>query len=179
MWTKPYMFQTYISQWIKDPFSLHRILRSGFSKIICVALLCAVSLVTYAQLDSIHYMPPMHARVDWGPQYLYISTPEKVAFPVDIKDGSGNIITTINVSNTQPYTYAVGASNDNYTLVSADNLHKALQKRGFIIEGKKKFYAYFKAHSANQNQACDLTLKGRAALGKSFRVGHLLQEVGA
>ena len=180
MWTKPYIFQTYISQWTELLFwKLITLIPhvSELSRLVGVALLCMVSAVAHGQLDSIHYMPPMHARVDWGPQYLYISTPEKVAFPVDIKDGGGNIIITVNVSNAQPYTYAVGATNDNYTLVSMDNLHKSLKNRGLIIEGKKKFYAYYKAHSSNQNQACDLTLKGRAALGKSFRVGHLLQDV--
>ncbi len=142
-----------------------------------VVILTLVSFYAHAQLDSVHYMPPMHARIDWGPQYLYISTPEKVAFPVDIKDGSGAIITTVNVSNSQPFTYAIGSSNDNYTLIPPDSLHKALKIRGLIIEAKKKFYAYYRAHASNQNQASDLTCKGRAALGKVFRVGHLLQEV--
>lgn len=144
---------------------------------LAVALVLMVSAVAQAQLDSIHYMPPMHARVDWGPQYLYISTPEKVAFPVTIKDGTGTVITTVQISNTQPYIYSVGATNDNYTLVAETNLHKALKNRGLVIEAEKKFYAYYRAHSSNQNQACDLTLKGRAALGKTFRIGHLLQEV--
>ena len=182
---KNYIFQTYISQLIEFITNLPRLLRSltsifrrgGLSRLIGVAFLSMVSFVAYGQLDSIHYMPPMHARVDWGPQYLYISTPEKVAFPVTIKDGGGNIVTTVNVSNSQPYTYAIGSSNDNYTLVTADNLHKTLKNRGLVIEAKKKFYAYYRAHANNQNQACDLTCKGRAALGKSFRVGHLLQEV--
>ena len=130
----------------------------------------------YSQLDTIHWMPPMHARVDWGPQYLYLSTPEQTAFPVHLRDGSGNLIATVNISNTQPYIYDIGSSNATYTLVPESDLHKALKNRGIVIDGEKKFYAYFRAHSANLAQASDLTCKGRAALGKTFRIGHLLQE---
>lgn len=143
--------------------------------IIFVFLACYSSL--FSQLDSIHWLPPMHARVDWGPQYLYLSTPETVAFPVNILDGSGNLITTVNLSNTQPFIYNVGSTNDTYSLVPEQSLHTVLKNKGIVIEAKKKFYAYFRAHSANQAQASDLTCKGRAALGKTFRIGHLLQEV--
>ena len=146
-------------------------------KVWIVAILSFMAKDTFAQLDSVHYLPPMHARVDWGPQYLYISTPEKTPFPVTITDGTGAVISTVTVSNSQPYKYNISSSNDNYTLVPEVELHKALKNRGIVMEAKKKFYAYYKAVSSNQNQACDLTCKGRAALGKSFRVGHLLQEV--
>ena len=139
-----------------------------------VLIACASSL--FGQLDSIHYMPPMHARVDWGPQYLYLSTPETVAFPVRLRDGSGNLITTVNISNTQPFKYDIGSTNTTYTLVPESDLHIALKNRGIVIEAEKKFYAYFRAHSTSQAQASDLTCKGRAALGKTFRIGHLLQE---
>jgi len=43
--------------------------------------LCANNCVQ-AQLDTMHYLPPMHARTDWGPQYLYLTTPSVVPFPV-------------------------------------------------------------------------------------------------
>lgn len=149
----------------------------SFQQWFIVLFLCLGYFSSQAQLDSIHYLPPMHARIDWGPQYLYISTPEKAAFPVTIKDGTGTVITTVQVSNTQPYSYAIGSSNDNYTLIPDGNLHKPLRNKGLIIEAPKKFYAYYRAHSTSQSQACDLTLKGRSGLGKTFRIGHLLQEV--
>ncbi len=140
-----------------------------------ILLICCYSNI-YAQLDSIHWMPPMHARIDWGPQYLYLSTPEKTAFPVNIRDGSGALIRTVSISNTQPYRYDIGSTNATFTLVPELDLHKALKNRGLVMEAEKKFYAYFRAHSNNQAQASDLTCKGRAALGKTFRIGHLLQE---
>jgi IgGFc binding protein/CHU_C Type IX secretion signal domain/SprB repeat len=131
-----------------------------------------------AQLDSIHWMPPMHARVDWGSQYLFLSTPERTPFEVTIQDGSGNVINTVSISNTSPHTYNVGSTNDTYTLVPESSLHKPLKNKGLVLTGTKKFYAYFRSHSSNQNQAADLTCKGRASLGKTFRIGHLLQEIG-
>jgi len=140
-----------------------------------IIIFSLLALNVFGQLDSIHYMPPMHARVDWGPQFLIISTPEVVAFPVEIKDGSGNLIQTVNISNTQPYKYTIGNSNDTYVFVIESDLHKALTRKGLVLEAKKKFYAYIKIHSNNDNQASDLTCKGRAGLGKSFRIGHLLQ----
>jgi hypothetical protein len=146
-------------------------------KLFMLLYFITLSIKLFGQLDTIHWLPPMHARIDWGPQYLYLSTPETVAFPVTLRDGSGNLITTVSISNTQPFKYDIGSTNSTFSLVSETDLHKPLQNRGIVIDGKKKFYAYFRAHSTNQAQASDLTCKGRAALGKTFRIGHLLQEV--
>jgi gliding motility-associated-like protein len=143
--------------------------------ILFVVFLLILSHSLTAQLDSIHWCPPMHARVEWGPQFLVLSTPETTPFPVSIKDGSGTVIQTVSISNTTPFTYNIGSSNNTFTLVPANDLHKALKNRGLVIEAEKKFYAYFRAHASSQNQAADLTLKGLSALGKTFRIGHLLQ----
>ncbi len=143
--------------------------------LLIILLVLAASVHLFSQIDSIHWMPPMHARVDWGPQYLYLSTPEQTPFPVSIRDGSGTLIATVNISNTQPYIYNMGSTNATFALVPETDLHKALKNRGLIINGEKKFFAYFRAHSNNQAQATNLTCKGRSALGKTFRIGHLLQ----
>jgi IgGFc binding protein/CHU_C Type IX secretion signal domain/SprB repeat len=131
----------------------------------------------FCQLDSIHFMPPMHARNDWGPQYFYLSTPEKAPFEVTLRDGTGNLIKTVTISNTQPHQFEIGSSNTTFTLVPEANLHQSLKNKGIVASGKKKFYAYFRTHAASKNQSSDLTCKGRAALGKIFRIGHLLQEI--
>jgi hypothetical protein len=146
-------------------------------KILVVLVFLTASITLFGQLDTIHWLPPMHPRVDWGPQYLYLSTPETTPFPVTLRDGSGNLITTVNISNTQPFKYSIGNTNNTYAFVTPDDLHKPLKNKGIVVDGKKKFYAYFRAHANNQAQASDLTCKGRAALGKTFRIGHLLQEI--
>ncbi len=130
----------------------------------------------WAQLDTIHWLPPMHARNEVGPQYLYLSTPEPQAFPVDIRDGADNLIIQVMISNSQPYRYSLGASANTLVLVSENLLHKPLIGKGLVISGPKKFYAYYRVHASSLNHAGDLTCKGRAALGKTFRIGHLLQE---
>ena len=119
----------------------------------------------------------MHARDEWGPQYLYLSTPEQTPFPVSIRDGAGNLLTTLTISNSQPQRYSgLGNTQNSPTMVTESLLHQPLQGKGLVIDGPKKFYAYYRVHSNSMFHAGDLTCKGRAALGKIFRIGHLLQE---
>lgn len=141
-----------------------------------VLSLLTTAIPLFGQLDTIHWLPPMHARDEWGPQYLYLSTPEQTPFSVNIRDGAGNLLTTLTISNTQPQRYdGLGNSINARTLVTEDMLHKPLQGKGLVIDGPKKFYAYYRVHSNSMFHAGDLTCKGSAALGKTFRIGHLLQ----
>lgn len=139
-----------------------------------IPLLFTLSL--YGQLDTIHWLPPMHARDEWGPQYLYLSTPDTASFPVTIRDGAGTLLATVIISNAQPQRYeGLGSTQNSPTMVTESMLHQPLQGKGLVIEGPKKFYAYYRVHSNSLFHAGDLTCKGRAALGKIFRIGHLLQ----
>lgn len=128
-----------------------------------------------AQLDSIHWIPPMHARSDWGPQYLYLTTPEAEPFEVTIRDGAGNVVVTAEISNSEPFRFSIGASDNNWTLAPQAALHKAITGKGLVMEAAKPFFATYRVHSNSQHHAGDLTCKGRAALGNTFRIGHLLQ----
>ncbi|NUO02365.1 MAG: gliding motility-associated C-terminal domain-containing protein [Saprospiraceae bacterium] len=139
-----------------------------------VLLLCS-ALTGQAQLDSIHWLPPMHARVEWGPQYLYLTTPETQPFEVTIRDGAGGLLTTATISNAQPFRYFLGVTDNTQTLVPQSALHMALAGKGLVMEGSKPFFATFRAHADTGRHAGDLTCKGRAALGKVFRIGHLEQ----
>ena len=131
----------------------------------------------FGQLDSVHWLPPMHAREEWGPQFLYLSTPEIDSFPVTIRNGSGEFIATVMISNAEPKRYNLGSSANTVVLMPRNLLHQPVPSKGLILEGPKKFYAYFRVHSGSSNHAGDLTCKGRAALGKIFRIGHLIQNV--
>lgn len=147
------------------------------SRLLLPMLFWAQIFPLFAQLDTIHWLPPMHARDEWGPQYLYLSTPEKDSFPVDIRDGAGNLVATAVISNAAPYRISLGNSANSLALVPANLLHQPLQGKGLVMDGPKKFYAYYRVHAYTNNHAGDLTCKGRAALGTTFRIGHLLQEV--
>jgi gliding motility-associated-like protein len=141
-----------------------------------LCLLLCLPFSALAQLDSIHWLPPLHARSEWGPQYIYITTPEAIPFDVTITDGTGTPLTTLTVSNSSPQQYYIGNTNQTQLLVTELELHQPLQQRGMILSGPKKFYVNFRTHSTSQNQAGDLTCKGRSALGKTFRIGHLFNE---
>lgn len=135
----------------------------------------SLSCTAHAQLDSIHWIPPMHARTSPGPQYLYLSTPESTPFPVSLGDGAGAFFASINISNGQPARVDLGSDFNTQVLVPEDSLLAVLYTKGLILEGPKKFYVNFRYHSSDRFQANDLTCKGQAALGKTFRIGHLFQ----
>jgi hypothetical protein len=106
-----------------------------------------------------------------------LSTPEVLPFSVNIRDGGGNLITTATISNQQPYRLDLGLAGNTVVLVPGLDLHKPVQGKGLIMDGPKKFYAYFRVHASSNFHAGDLTCKGRAALGKTFRIAHVLQDV--
>jgi gliding motility-associated-like protein len=140
----------------------------------------------FAQLDTVHFLPPFHARFDQGRHYLYLSTPEQTAFPVFILtgdgapfvDGNGDVISSVMVSNSAPQIVYIGNGgnplNAIITLTTNNELNTPISHKGIILEGAKPFYANFRARSADQ--AGSLTCKGRSALGTAFRVGHVYNE---
>jgi IgGFc binding protein/SprB repeat/CHU_C Type IX secretion signal domain len=130
----------------------------------------------YAQLDSIHWLPPMHARNEPGPQYIYLSTPEKNPFLIRIRDGLGRLRDTLYISNAAPRRYYIGGSDNTPALVPGDSLQRPLRRAGLTVEGKGQFYANFRIRAFSLRHAADLTCKGRAALGREFRIGHIFQE---
>ena len=101
--------------------------------------LMAVLTTATAQLDTIHWLPPMHARAEWGPQYLYLSTPEVTPFEVNIRNSDGSIRAKVTISNAQPFRYILGDNPQSVTLVDELMLHKPVQMKGLIIDAPKKF----------------------------------------
>lgn len=130
-----------------------------------------------AQLDSVHFVPPMHARGEYGPQFLYLTTPEQTPFAVSVETSNGTVLSVLIISNSSPKRFDLGASNDTYTLVTENDLHRPLNDKGLVLKAEKKFYVNFRAHSSSEYQACDLTCKGLSALGTTFRTGQMIQGV--
>ncbi|MBK9014579.1 MAG: hypothetical protein IPM82_11140 [Saprospiraceae bacterium] len=140
----------------------------------CLLLCCTVGSALFAQLDTIHWLPPMFPSSTMGVQYIYVYTPETTPFPIVIEDGSGHQVTTAMVSSTEPFIYELS---DTYSqLLKADNqLHQVLPNSGLVIHGPKKFNASFRLLTDGGGDACFLTYKGQAALGKTFRIGTVVQ----
>ncbi|MBK8967438.1 MAG: IgGFc-binding protein [Lewinellaceae bacterium] len=139
-------------------------------------LICSLfqTSALHAQLDTVHWIPPVYARGQVGPQYIYLSTPEKQPFPVTIRDGAGKSFKTVQLSRDQPFEYYLEDTHSQ--LIVADiQVHTVLADHGLVISGAKPFYAVFRAHSKSGADANQITCKGRAALGRTFRIAHLKQ----
>lgn len=140
-----------------------------------------------AQLDTEHWIPPFHARYDRGNHYLYLTTPEETPFDVAIFDGTGNPIQDANGNSISQVTISNSASKAIYlgsgdnpqnglvTLTSTAQLNKPLNNKGIRVQASKPFYANFRVRSSDQADL--LTAKGKVAMGTSFRVGHVYNEI--
>lgn len=127
-----------------------------------------------AQLDTIHWIPPMYAQAGMGPQFVCLTTPESDPFPVTIYDGAGKLVTSALIGRGQPLQFELS---DTYSqiLISPLKVGKPMSDAGLVIHGPKPFYAYFRTHGPTGADACQLNCKGRVALGKTFRIGHIRQ----
>ena len=91
---------------------------------------------SHAQLDSIHYLPPLHSREvnNVDAHYLYLSTPEVSTFTVTIKDGAGTVLATPSLSNAVPFRYdipLVGGHTSNVFLETSE-VGEILTDKGYI-----------------------------------------------
>ncbi len=139
--------------------------------ILLFILLFAHYFTAFAQLDSIHWIPPMYASDAPNDQYIYLSTPSTIPFVVTIKDGAGNILATPSLSNATPYRYSIGTGTGTPLFVTDGMLNNAQMNKGFILQANEKFYANVRLK--NTAQAGSLTAKGRAGAGNTFRVSFI------
>ena len=128
-----------------------------------------------AQLDTVHYIPPMHSR-DVGQvedHYVYLSTPETVPFNVVVTDGSGTPYpgSPFTLSNAAPVRIDVGNGQVPATklVVPIDSLNTVLSTEGLILTANKPFFANARYRASVQAEA--LSAKGKAAFGQTFRIG--------
>lgn len=150
----------------------------------CICLFSGIPAL-HAQLDTIHYIPPMHSRDnDAVDQFLYLSTPETIPFQVTVSFRHFNPVTStwayldsiVTVSNSNPATIGVGFTTNSTILATVSELNQPLAERGIIAKGPKKFYANLRVRQ--DAQAGALTAKGRSGLGTTFRIAHLVNSPG-
>jgi len=136
-----------------------------------------ISNICLSQLDSIHYLPPLHSRNDGSIEdhYIYLSTPETTPFQVNVTDGSGQHISgyPFTLSNALPLQILIGNGqlNGSKLMVKKSELNTVLNNRGLILTADKKFYANARYRQSNV-QAGSLTCKGKASMGRVFRIGY-------
>jgi hypothetical protein len=127
-----------------------------------------------AQLDTIHWLSPMYAKVNLGDSYIDLTTPETTPFPVYIRNGAGALLKTVMLSRAKAYRYQL--SRPFSQLIIPENvLQEVLPSSGIMIHGPKAFHAAYRFFDDYKLFAQYLPCKGRSALGTVFRVGHTFQ----
>ncbi len=138
-------------------------------------MLLILSAPVFSQFSKTHYIPPLSASADVGPQnqYLYISTPSltPVSFRI-ISLGGG--VEEGTVSRDTPYISLIGFGSDTQLDVANPEVNTVLSNKGFIVEADDLIYVTARVIAGDSNQAGELVSKGLAALGTQFRIGAYL-----
>lgn len=128
--------------------------------------------VARAQLDTIHYFPPIFQGNGTANQgALYISTPSTTPLNFTITTGTGTLVASGTVSNSQYYRYQMNGVNTTI-LIPASNLNAALNDKGFIVTANGPVYANLRYEAVSNNQSFSVTGKGTKAKGLRFRIAH-------
>jgi hypothetical protein len=136
------------------------------------------SISCLPQFSKTHYIPPVIAQNGLAEDhYLYISTPSLTNVNFKIIEIGGTIITGV-VSNTIPYVYSIGTGTTTQLFTPKTSIG-IIQNKGFIIEAEDLVYASVRVNSSRNNNgsynhAGGLVSKGNSALGKTFRLGAML-----
>lgn len=135
-------------------------------------------VVTHAQFSKTHYLPPITAQTNVvEDHYIYISTPNTTNVPFKIIENGGNVITGV-VNNVTPFRYFIG-SGDFTQLFTPKNTIGVVKNKGYVIEAEDLVYANIRVNAARTtfngyNHAGGMVSKGNSALGKTFRLGAML-----
>jgi len=137
-------------------------------------VIAILSANCYAQFSKTHYIPPLSgsSSVISEDQYLYISTPNVNPINFRIIELGGNTITGT-VSRSNPFVYYVGFGNDTQLHIDSSSSSIAFSNKGYIVEADDLIYVSARVTAGSGNQAGQLVSKGKASLGKHFRVGAL------
>lgn len=145
----------------------------------------------FAQLDYIHYVPPLYNGSsnsgDIGTHVAVITTNSESLIDVDIFKGGADVaFITIQVSKSAPYRYQFRTTNDNatgtissptvydfpYGVIGPNKLNQILTEDGLKFRSYDE-PIYVNIRHVSSVQGGSLTTKGRFALGKEFRSGHV------
>ncbi|WP_421920922.1 hypothetical protein [Marinifilum sp.] len=158
-----------------------------------IVLLLLVSNLSKAQVDKLHYIPPMcsftkdKAKVD--DHRMVLTTTETEAFDVTIRNNNGTFVKTVSLSSSTPQTinlnYSAYLSDTDNTpgsiiesqgIIGTEDLNKVLDTEGLIVSGSKKFFVSIQNKSNAQGDL--LTSKGTTGFGTDFYSGHMYSSAG-
>lgn len=132
----------------------------------------------YAQIDSLHYIPPMCAfsasSSDVDDHRMVLTTSETTAFTVTIRNNDGTFTRTVSLSSSDPQKINLNWPNKgigSQGVIGTGDLNKILNTEGLIVSGAKKFFVSIQNKSGAQGDL--LTSKGTTGLGTDFYSGHM------
>jgi gliding motility-associated-like protein len=131
------------------------------------------SITTFSQFSKIHYIPPVSHSDAQEPQgqYMYISCPSTSPINFQIKAIGGTTIQGT-VTRDNPYVLVVGFGGNTQMMIDRNNVNQIMTNKGYIIEAEDLVYVTVRMTSTPLNyQAGSIVSKGRAALGRQFRIG--------
>jgi gliding motility-associated-like protein len=133
-----------------------------------------LSIGCFAQFSKTHYIPPLTASSNGivNDHYIYISTPNTNNVPFKIIQNGGATISGV-VSNAVPYIYSIG-SGVNSPLFTPKTTTGKITNKGYTIEAEDLVYVSVRVNAGSYNHAGGLVSKGNSALGKTFRLGGML-----
>ena len=147
--------------------------------LIALPLLSSAPLESFAQLDSIHYCPPIHSRSNGqiSDHYIYLSTPVVTPFEVTIENGAGTVIATAIISKDAPTNVYLGTGQVPGTVffVPRDSVGMVLRGSGFKAYADAPFYCNVRARAGYQ--ATSIACKGLAGKGTNFYTGSMPQVI--
>ncbi|MUP16231.1 hypothetical protein DWB61_14510, partial [Ancylomarina euxinus] len=162
-----------------------------------LAILFFLSLFSFtakAQLDTEHFVPPLYAGTnsegDVGNHWVVFTTPSVEPISIEIYKGTSKtpFRTVTNVSITNPKFLDLGNNTVDHLgnigtptkpplgVVNYKDLNKKLDDQALRFKSDVPFYVNVRHKS--KIHGLSLTAKGRAALGTSFRSGHLYSKRG-
>ena len=143
-------------------------------KLILTFLLFVAGLPAIAQLDVLHYVPPLYARVNVQNHYMILSTPSTAPVNVDVMNGQGTIIYSTVITDVAPNVTLLGNGYAAPGILNTPELNTVNPVDGFIIQASAPIYVNLR-HVQNW-QGLSLNSKGAStALGTRFRSGHIFQ----
>ncbi|MDA9073678.1 T9SS type B sorting domain-containing protein [bacterium] len=142
--------------------------------------------LSFAQLSTKHYIPPITTSDPIANQIIYISTPSLTNINFTITPIGGSPINYV-ASNDSPFAYEIfnssnGGNNSQLHQLNSDT-NTIIDDKGFIIESTEGLLSVsVRVRRAlitgfGQVHAGALVSKGLSALGREFRVGGLIPEV--
>lgn len=151
----------------------------GLLVLVGVTILSSISFDLFAQLDSIHYCPPIHSRQNGqiSDHYIYLSTPVVTPFEVTIENGAGTVIATATISKDDPADVYLGSGQVPGTVlfVPRDSVGLVLRGSGFKAYADAPFYCNVRARASWH--ATSIACKGLAGKGTNFYTGSMPQAI--